>query len=231
MTVAEMVKVAFRLVTGDSNPDASEQNDMMEALNLMLQEWATSPAGLYQVTRESFSISAGVGSYTIGSNQTFDTALPQRIVRAFVRDSSTDYPVRIIAAEDYARLALKSTESRPYDLYFERGGSSGTVLLYPVPDQSYTLHLYSHKPLGSYTSLSESLGLPPEYEPAIKYNLAMEIAPEFGASLSQIIAVRAGQTLKSLKRLHAQPVPRVNTAIFGQQGRDYDIDGDTYYRS
>lgn len=230
MTVAEITKAAFRLVTRDRNPTSEEYADMLEALNLMLQEWATGHLGLHQVTRENFTISSGTAEYTIGSGQTFDTSLPIKIHRAFVRQSNVDYPVEIYSAADYARQTLKSTvQTRPWKLYFERGASSGTILLYPVPDQNYSLHLYSYKPLATYTSVSDDLGLPPEYEPAIKYNLAIDIAPEFGANLDQSIVARATQNIRSLKRLHSQPVPKTSTGIFGVRGQKYDINGDTYY--
>ncbi len=228
MTVSEAIKAAYRLAIRTSDPETQEMADGLEALNLMLQELETTSSGIYHKTRESFSLVQSTVSYTIGSGQDFDTTLPTEITSAYVRDGSYDYPVRVISDKKYGELTLKTTESRPYYLYYEKGASTGTILVYPVPEKAYTLHLHSNKPLGSYVTTTESLGLPREYEPYIKFNLAVELAIEFGAPISQGLVARAERTKKSLKDLHKSPIPTIRTSPLKPAGRAYDFFTDSY---
>lgn len=209
MNVAQIVGAACRQL--GFSPDADELTDGMEALNLLLQEWSNGN-GIYRATRESFNCVSGTASYAIGTGQTWDSTRPTRIIAAFCRDSggSTDYPINAYhGAADYAALGLKSTPGRPDRLYYEPSYPYGSILLYPTPDAAYAVHLYSHKPFAAYTATDDDLALPPEFEPALKFNLAVELAEEFGKQISPVTATRAQQTLDALKRLHAHPVPQL----------------------
>lgn len=216
-TVAAIVNAACRQL--GFTPDAAESADGMEALNLLLKEWATSPLGIYRVTRESFTMTAAKGEYTIGSGGDFDTVRPIKLLAAFIRVSDMDNPITGLHISEYASLGNKLTSGMPSVIYAEPAYPLGILVFYPVPDTAYTLHLYSHKPLGAYTSLSADLALPPEYEPALKFNLAVELAAEFGRDLRPQTAVRATQTLDNLKQLHSHPVPSINTNPFGGVGQ------------
>jgi hypothetical protein len=229
MNVSQVINAACRQL--GFTPNAAEAADAMEALNLMLKEWSSTSYGLHQVTRENFALTISKASYTIGktAGMDLDTIRPSRIENAFIRSDDMDYSVKVyFSFSEYAGLALKSSEGMPSRLYFERSFPNGTILLYPTPDAAYDLWLYSFKPLAAYTSLSDDVGLPPEYETAIKFNLAVELASEFGRDVTAQTAVRAEQSLSSLKRLHSQPVPQINTNPFGACGRRYDITSDTY---
>ena len=227
MNVSQIVNAACRQL--GFTPNAAEAADAMEALNLMLQEWSASPIGLHKVTRESVTLANATASYTIGTGGVLNTVRPSRIEEAFIRDSSMDYPVKVyFSYSEYASIAFKSTPGMPCRIYFERSFPLGTVLLYPTPDAAYSLWLYSFKPLATYTSLSDALALPPEYESAIKFNLAVDLSEEFGRKLSNVTAKRADDTMKALQRLNAQPVTQINTDPFGACGRRYDITSDTY---
>lgn len=221
-TVSTIINAACRQL--GFTPTAAEAADAMTALNHMLAEWALAPAGVYVPTRENFNLVASTSSYTIGSGQTFNTALPVRIFKAFTRTDNIDYPIETyFGMEGYADLALKTTTGRPYALYFERSHTTGTVFFYPTPDAAYAVHLWSKKALGFYTSLSDTLNLPTEYEPVIKFNLPVEIAAEFGIDIKPQTAIRAEQSLTALKRFNAQPIPQINTDPLGHSG-GFDID-------
>lgn len=225
MNVSEIVNAACRQLGFE--PDADGLADGMEALNILLQEWAAG-LGIYKRTRENFSTAAATASYLIGVGQTFNTTRPIRIVNSFVRYSGTDWPVETYqSADDYAAIATKSLQARPERLYFETSYPYGTILLYPTPDAVYDLHIYSNKPFGAYTSTSDDLGLPPEFEPALKFNLALDLSVEFGREASQITMARAEMSLTTLKRLHAQPVPQISTDPM-VAGGGYDITGDRW---
>jgi len=216
-TANDLIKAACRQLQFE--PDANEAADALEALNIMLNLWAIE-GGIYQVTRENWSLTASTASYTIGSSQDLDTTLPVDIIRAFIRDSDIDYPIdTYFGVEDYALIEQKSLETRPQALYFDRGYATGTIFLYPTPDSAYDFHLWSKKPLATYSSLSDTLTVPVMMEAAIKYNLAVELAAEFGRDIAPQTALRADQTVSALKRYLKHPVPTLVTNPFSPHGR------------
>lgn len=223
MTVAQFLRSSLRLIQV-TNPTAAELNDALEALNLMLSDWSTSPLGIHKLTRVTFPTVARTGAYTIGSGADIDTVRPNRIGVSFCRDMGQDSRIEPISAEDYADKGDKFIEATPEELYYEKSYPQGVVFLWPVPDKVYDVFLYIQSPLASYTSTSDDLNLPPEYHTAIKYNLAIAMAPEFGTSVSQEVAVSAAETLKSMKRLHAAPVPTVCTNPFKGSGMSWGTD-------
>ena len=226
-TVSELVQAAGRKI-GVHSMSADEINDGMDALNMMLKEWSTKPSGVYAVTRESQNTSGGTASYSIGTGETWDTAWPVRIVESFIRIGNSDYPVEIIDGRQYANRFLKSLQTRPSELYYERTYPAGTVFLYPAPDTTYAVHLWSHKPIAEYSSTATTIALPPEYEAAMLWNLAIVLAPEFVRMPSGIVMGRAASTYSSLKAINKVNSPIKTDVIAGRYGRDFDITGSVY---
>ena len=80
-----------------------------------------------------------------------------------------------------------------------------------------------------YTSNDTTIDLPQGYLPALKFNLAMEIAGEFESEPSLIVQRRAMDTLKNVKRLnnlHRVPRMRYKSSQPGMNRRyDYRTGG------
>lgn len=207
---------------------AEDASQALDALARMIDGWANEELMVPQVTMESFSISAGTGSYTIGSGQDFNTTLPLEIVAASVRDSAgIDTPATCRTVEQYERVAAKSVQGRPAELYFDRGASTGTIHLLPVPDASYTLRLDSLKPLASPTKLDDNIVFPAGYIRALIYNLSLELAPEYGKTPSAIVIGVAGQSKSTIKARNFRPaISRVDDALLRRRGASYNINSD-----
>jgi len=232
--VAELIEGSFRL--GNITPageslEAFQTAEGLRVLNQMLAAWSVDRQGVHAITKETLSIVSGTSEYAIGSGATFDTTRPNRITFAFVRENNQDYPVKIMDREWYAsRLNKSGSTGRPYEVLYEPTYPSGTLTFYPQPDSNYELHLHSVKPLAVYSSANDDLNLPPEYEQAIEYNLAIAIANRYGETVGQETAMVADDSLKKLKRLHTTPTKRTKTRITSAGvNRDYDITGDYFY--
>jgi hypothetical protein len=78
--------------------------------------------------------------------------------------------------------------------------------MYPVPSTASTINLYSRKPLTNFASLTDNLTLPPGYERALKYSLAVELAPEYQVSAGQDVIALAIAAKASLKRTNKRPL-------------------------
>lgn len=234
ITANTMISRAMRLIQVigvDQNPAAQEGADGLYALNAMLDAWSIERLMVYQIKQSSHSWPANITSRTIGSGGNFNTTRPAKIVEGtFFRDSgNTDYQVTV--TEDrpvYDGIVAKgSTGSFPEVLFADTEFPLTVLYVWPVPNQALTLFLNSWRALQQFTALTTVLSLPPGYQAAIEYNLAIWIAPEFGAAAKQ-----AANDIKDQAALLKQAIKSLNTPRLVAQpnvpgtGRRYNIESD-----
>lgn len=158
--------------------DADEANDALNALNEMLAVWSAEGDLIFTESKDTFPLTGDI-SYTIGTGATFNTVRPNYIQSAFVTSGSIDYPLELIDAQQYASIPQKDLSSISDRLYYDAGYPAGTIYLYPASPSSYTLTLYSFKPLSSFATLDAVFAMPEEYKAALIYNLAVWIGTEY----------------------------------------------------
>lgn len=215
-TANDVIKAALRIagVTSiGSAPTAEETQDALSCLNDLLDSMSNDGLFIYANTEETFPLTAGKISYTIGAGGDFNTVRPTTIAAAFVRIGQIDYDVSIITDEEYAQIPLKQITSIPYFMNYEAGYPLGTLKLYPAPNAG-TLHLLSEKPLQTLT-LNQTLSLPPGWNRYLKNQLALEICSEYGVNpppMAIEVALDAGAKIKRatsrVKSMDAQPLGR-----------------------
>jgi hypothetical protein len=74
--------------------------------------------------------------------------------------------------------------------------------IYPRPTRDLEWHFISVQELSNPATLSTDLFFPPGYLRAFTYNLAMEIAPEFGVEPSPQVQRIAMTSKRNLKRIN-----------------------------
>jgi len=77
-----------------------------------------------------------------------------------------------------------------------------TMSIYPRPTRDLEWHFVSVQELGNPATLATDLFFPPGYLRAFTYNLAMEIAPEFGVEPSPQVQRIAMTSKRNLKRIN-----------------------------
>ena len=210
-----------RVLVKSEEPDADEANDALDALNGMVSSWSNESLLVYARTWETFNVTGGVGEYTIGPSQTFNTVRPLFIVDAYVRLASIDYDLVVIPDEVYTgSIAYKPQQGIPEFINYDNGYPSAKIRLWPVPSSAYTLFLLSEKQLTTFT-LDTVLSLPPGWERALVYNLAMEIAPDYGQEVDPNVLRIANQAKGNVKKA----VARVRSMDVqpGPSGRKFNI--------
>ena len=87
----------------------------------------------------------------------------------------------------------------------------------PVPTRALEWHIISVEQLTEVSSVATNMYFPPGYLRAFRYNLAMELAPEFGVEPSPQVQRIAMSSKRNLKRVNnpfdlmAIPYPIVAT--------------------
>jgi hypothetical protein len=226
-TALNLIEGAARILgvlnKGENMP-ADDAADGLVALNDLLASWSNESLLVYARTLESFTLTGGVATYLIGSGQTFNTTRPVAIVEAVIRDSSNvDYPLTIINEETYQGTSYKTTQTPiPEFLSYTNAHPYGTINLYGTPSQAYSLRLLTEKPLTSFSLTSTTVDLPPGWNRALRYNLALELAPEYSVKVDQLIVKNAmdskgaikAATLRNRPLLSMDAVDTINKNIY-----------------
>jgi hypothetical protein len=222
-TARTIVKKAMQkigVLVKSETPDDDEANDALDALNALIDSWSNYGANIYSRVTETFPLS-GATDYSIGEGQTFDTIRPIQIVNAFVSSSNVDYPLNIINREGYNQISQKNTGGIPYYLVYNNNFPFAQITLYPVPDGSYTLTILSEKAVLGFETLDTVLSLPPGWERALIYNLAIEIAPDYGQQVTPAVGNTATKSLGAIKLAVVRTRPVSDDMGIGQINNIY----------
>jgi hypothetical protein len=219
-TAQTLIKAALRsigaIATGET-PTADELADGLEALRFMLRNWSSQNIRVYYSTIDTVNLS-GAESYSIGVGGTINTARPTKIRGAYTADNL----VEIVDEAKYLLLRVSNPAGPVAWLWYQPQYPLGYI--YPWPLDSSTLYLYSNKPLTDPTLITSTISFPPEYDDAIKWNLAVRMAPEYGKEASQTILSLAMSTLHSLETLNfSNKIPEARVEVISIGGA-YNID-------
>ena len=194
---------------------AEDINDAFTRLNLMISEWQRKRWLIWHLVDVS-KVSTGVQSYTVGPGGDFNVAVrPDRLEAAFLRQlvqsqpNQIDYPLEIIQSrEDYNDIALKGLVSFPSYVFYDstyNANLQGVVYPWPVPNASiYEVHLSLKDVIARFTSLGQTIVLPPEYESAIHYCLAQRLIPAYGLPKNDAVDGMARNALNTIRGANFQ---------------------------
>lgn len=212
-TARDIVRDALRLIgvvpSGDAL-SAEDLSDGLKSLNRMLSRWSIDNLLVFFTTREEFDLIPGQQAYTMGASGDFDTARPARIQRASIlHESSTpsyETPLEIITMDEWADERTKSLDSNlPVKIYPEGTFPLETINVWPKPTEAKKIVIYSQKPLAVFTANTD-VELPPGYEDAITYNLAVRLAPEYGKPVDMDVRAAAADYKADIMRINSKPV-------------------------
>lgn len=210
-TAIDLIKGSVRLLRildADIIPTSRETVYPLEALQYLLDSWSNDSQTIYNIKQDTLTLTTGQQLYTIGVGGDFNTARPIKILSAKIRNSGVDYDLPIMAYNDWAEVVNKSDTGLPQYMYCDYSAPLANIYLFPKPTASNTILLFSEKPLNSPTTLTDEIILPPGFLRALKFNLAVEIAAEYGAQPSQDVARIAQESLELLRKT----TRRINTS-------------------
>lgn len=184
----------------------------LASLNELLDGWSTERLTIYQIPDLTFPLVSGQQVYEIGPGAAdFDTPRPVRIERAVVitqvgSDQPLRLPMSVLNLDRWADIPVRNISSTlPRQAYYLRTWPLGAISIWPVPNAPAEIELYPWQALTQIEDPTAQFTLPEGYQRALRYNLAVALAPEFGADPSALVIGGAMEAKANIKRNNYQP--------------------------
>ena len=208
-TAGDQINRALRLLgvlaEGETSSAAVSQ-DALTAMNQMIDSWNTERLSIFSTQNQVYTWPASTISRTLGPSGDFVGNRPILVDDAtYFRDPLTNvsYGIKIINQQQYDGIAVKTvTSTYPQVLWINMTYPDIEMYVYPVPIRDLEWHFVSVEELTQPANLATDLAFPPGYLRAFTYNLACEIAPEFGVEPSPQVKRIAMSAKRNIKRIN-----------------------------
>jgi len=208
-TAGDQINGALRLIgqlAEAEEPSAATANDALVALNQMIDSWSTERLAVFSTQDQVFSWLPGFATRTLGPTGDFVGNRPILVDDStYFRDPSSNisFGIKLINQQQYNGIAVKTvTSTYPQVMFVNMTYPDITMTVYPVPTKVLEWHIVSVEQLTVPAQLATNLTFPPGYLRAFKYNLACELAPEFGVEPSPQVSRIAMYSKRNLKRIN-----------------------------
>ena len=206
-TAADQIYAALRLIgqlAEGEQPSADTAQDALTAFNQLVDSWNTERLSVFSTQDQVFTWPAGAIRKTLGPTGDFVGNRPILVDDAtYFKVGNVSYGIKLINQQMYDGIAVKTVQSTyPQVMFVNMTYPDIEMYVYPVPNTSLEFHFISVEELNNPASLSTTLAFPPGYLRAFKYNLACEIANEFGIEPPQTVQRIAMTSKRNLKRIN-----------------------------
>ena len=208
-TAGDQINRALRLIgvlAEGETTSASVMQDSLMALNQMIDSWQTERLAVFSTQDQTFTWPASEITRTLGPSGNFVGLRPVLLDDStYYRDPGTNvsFGIKFINQQQYNGIAVKTvTSTYPQVIFVNNTFPDITMTVYPRPTRDLEWHFVSVQELNNPATLATDLFFPPGYLRAFTYNLAMEIAPEFGVEPSPQVQRIAMTAKRNLKRIN-----------------------------
>jgi len=208
-TAGDQINRALRLLGAlaeGETPSAATSQDALTALNQMIDSWNTERLSVFSMQEQTFTWPASQRNRTLGPTGDFVGNRPVYFDDStYFRDPSTNvsYGIKFINQQQYNGIAVKTvTSTYPQVVFVNMTYPDVEMSIYPVPFRDLEWHFVSVEDLTQPALLATPLVFPPGYLRAFTYNLACEMAPEFGVEPSPQVQRIAMTSKRNLKRVN-----------------------------
>ena len=208
-TAGDIITGALRLigvVAEGESPSPESAADALSAMNQMIESWNTERLSVFSTQDQVFSWPATEIRRTLGPTGDFVGDRPILVDdSSYFKDPTTgvSYGLKLINQQQYNGIALKTARSTyPQVMWVNMTYPDIEMYIYPVPTRVLEFHFVSVEQLSRPAILATNLTFPPGYLRAFRYNLACELAPEFGVEPSRQVSRIAMTSKRNLKRIN-----------------------------
>jgi len=208
-TAGDLINGSLRLLgvlAEGETPSAETSQDALVAMNQMIQSWNTERLAVFSTQDQVVTWPPGQRSRTLGPTGDIVANRPVSIDDStYFRDPATgiSYGLKLINQQQYNGIAVKTvTSTYPQVLWVNMTFPDIEMYVYPVPTKVLEFHVVSVNELTQPANLATDLAFPPGYLRCFRYNLACELAPEFGTEPSRQVSRIAMTSKRNIKRIN-----------------------------
>jgi hypothetical protein len=208
-TAGDQINGALRLIgqlAEGETPSAATSQDSLTAMNQMLDSWSSERLSVFSTQDQVFSWPPGLKSRTLGPTGDFVGNRPVQLDDStYFRDPANNisFGIKIINQQQYDGIAVKTvTSTYPQVIWLNMDMPNMDMYIYPVPTKVLEWHFISVTELVEPATLATSLIIPPGYLRAFRFNLACEIAAEFGVEPPPSVQRIAMSSKRNIKRIN-----------------------------
>lgn len=208
-TAGDLINGALRLIgqlAEGETPSAETSADALFAMNQMIDSWNTEKLSIFNTQDQTFTWPAGEIQRHLGPTGEFVGNRPVLLEDStYYRDASTNvsFGIKFINQQQYDGIAVKTvTSTYPQVMWINMEYPNIQMTIYPRPTRDLEWHFISVQELTQPATLATDILLPPGYLRAFRYNLACEIAAEFGIEPSQQVKRIAMTAKRNIKRIN-----------------------------
>lgn len=209
-TAGELINGALRLIgqlAEGETPSPETSQDALAAMNQMIDSWSSERLAVFSTQDQVFTWPPNVRSRTLGPSGDFVGNRPVQLDDStYFVDSSNgiSFGIKIINQQQYDGIAVKTvTSTYPQVIWLNMNMPDIEMYVYPVPTKPLEWHFISVDELAQVSTLVDVVNLPPGYLRAFRYNLACEIAAEFGVEPSRTVQRIAMASKRDIKRINS----------------------------
>ena len=216
LAARQIITTALRLlgVAAHEQPISADMAEAgLDALNTMLDSWSTEQLLTYTRPKIALTLVPSRATYTWGiATPACDIPRepPVRLELALLTVDDTspglEWPLTILTQTEYeSGVYTKALESSyPTSVYLEQSQPVAILHIWPVPTLPYTLQLLPWQAHSPYASYDAVLDWPQGYQRAFQFNLAMELAPQYGVEPSPVIMRIAEESKRALYPINTE---------------------------
>jgi len=198
---SDLVNGALRLigaVASGETPSTDEAADGFTALTQLYDAWSADELADFATRTAAIALVASTSSYAIPG------ARPIKILSADMSIAGMQFPVNVVGPDKWASLPDRlNSGPRVQYAYCDYAYPTPAVLVAPVPTATATLNLYCSVDLPVPATAATAIALPELYTDALRFALAVKLAPEYGRTLDPAVIARAGESLDAIRKLNA----------------------------
>lgn len=210
ITAQDLISGALKLLGVLAAGETLKPADAVDGfarLNELIDSWGTQRMTMFTTARSVYSLVSGTRDYTIGPGGTFNQARPMFIDAVSIIPNFTpaiEVPISLYSDDQWAALPYKTFATGWVNaIYYDYADASllGTISIYPTINVSgFSLVLYTPTAVTQFADLTTIYSLPPGYAKALRFNLAVTLAPEYGLTPLPAVSVGADDSLAWVKR-------------------------------
>lgn len=183
----------------------------LDALNRLINTWQAQRLALPQEALYEYPLTVGKQAYTVGPASPVDfiqnrpdVAFRASIVPQVTATGTYERPIPVLSVQEWQAEPFKDLSGTfPLKVYYDRTVPNGTLYYWPTPTTSCRTRLYVPTAINTFSDVADNQDLPPAYEEALIYNLALRLALPYGRPVDPMLAKFAADSVYVLKRMNS----------------------------